>query len=90
MASWNGNLQACKEELKDLKSILSNYQLSLVYGNTSEEDVKDIRFGKQGYIDDEADYYICGPVSFLHCIVTSLKELGVNSEHIHFEFLDLR
>lgn len=96
MASWNGNLQVFKEELKNLKSILANYQLFFVYGNPSEEDVKDIHFGKQGYIyeewlktkviDGEAGYYICGPVPFLRSIVTSLKELGVNSEHIHFEY----
>ncbi len=95
-ASRNGNVQAFKEELKNLKSTLSNYQLSFVYGNPSEEDVKDIHFSKQGYIDEEwlktkvidsdADYYICGPVSFLRAIVTSLEELGVNSERIHFEF----
>ncbi|GAB1798403.1 NO-inducible flavohemoprotein [Priestia megaterium] len=95
-ASRNGNVQAFKEELKNLKSILSNYQLSFVYGNPSEEDVNDIHFAKQGYIDEEwlktkvidgeADYYICGPVPFLRSIVTSLKKLGVNSEHIHFEF----
>jgi nitric oxide dioxygenase len=95
-ASKNGNVQAFKEESKNLKNTLSNYQLSFVYGNPSEEDVKDIHFSKQGYIDSEwlktkvissnADYYICGPVSFLRAIVTSLKELGVNSERIHFEF----
>jgi len=30
-----------------------NYQLFFVYGSISEEDVKDIHFGKQGYIDEE-------------------------------------
>jgi nitric oxide dioxygenase len=95
-ASRNGKLQPFNEELKALKEKLTNYQLSYVYENPSEEDKKDAHFKKQGYIDadwlkdkvksNNKDYYVCGPVPFLKAIVSSLKQLGVEDSHIHYEF----
>ncbi|MFB7140971.1 NO-inducible flavohemoprotein [Gottfriedia sp. NPDC056225] len=95
-ASRNGKLQAFENELNELKEQLANYNLTFVYENPSEEDLKNSNFKKQGYIDTEwlknniksnnADYYVCGPVPFLKSIITSLKELGINDTQIHYEF----
>ncbi|UPM55198.1 NO-inducible flavohemoprotein [Gottfriedia acidiceleris] len=95
-ASRNGKLQAFENELNQLKELLTNYNLSFVYENPSEEDLQNNNFKKQGYIDaewlnsnvksDNADYYVCGPVPFLKAIITSLKELGIKDTQIHYEF----
>lgn len=94
-ASENGAVQPFRNELTGLSQKLVNYHLSFVYKNPSEEDKKMPNYEKQGYIDAEflsnhiksdADYYVCGPVPFMKAIITHLKELGVDSEKIHFEF----
>ncbi|AXN37275.1 NO-inducible flavohemoprotein [Peribacillus butanolivorans] len=94
-ASENGALQPFRSELTELSRKLTNYQLSFVYKNPSEEDKNLPNFEKQGYMDaellsshvkPEADYYVCGPVPFMKAIITCLKELGIDPEKIHYEF----
>ena len=95
-ASRNGSQQAFNQELTSLKERLTNYRLSFVYENPSEQDKLDSHFKKQGFIDvdflkeiaivQDADYYVCGPVPFLQAILRGLKELGVQDSHIHYEF----
>lgn len=34
----------------------------------------------------EADYYVCGPVRFMLCILRSLRQIGVPDERVHHEF----
>jgi nitric oxide dioxygenase len=95
-ASRNGNIQAFKDELAGLEDRLTNYRLSFIYQNPTDRDKNDVHFKKQGYIDAQwlkenvnsvnADYYVCGPVPFLRSIVSSLKNIGVDDTHIHYEF----
>ncbi|MFE4425518.1 NO-inducible flavohemoprotein [Peribacillus butanolivorans] len=94
-ASENGALQPFRNELTELSKKMTNYQLSFVYKNPSEEDKNLPNFEKQGYMDaellsshvkPEADYYVCGPVPFMKAIITCLKELGIDPEKIHYEF----
>ena len=94
-ACENGAVQPFREELTGLSQKLSNYQLSFVYKNPSQDDRNLPNYEKQGYMDAEllrnhvktdADYYVCGPVPFMKTIITYLKELGVDSEKIHYEF----
>ncbi|WP_088068417.1 NO-inducible flavohemoprotein [Gottfriedia luciferensis] len=95
-ASRNGNLQAFTNELNQLEEQLTNYNLSFVFENPSEEDLQNKNFKKQGFIDTEwlknnikannTDFYLCGPVPFLKAIVSSLKELGITDSQIHYEF----
>lgn len=95
-ASRNGNVQAFKEELKQLEEKLENYQLSFVYDNPSDLDKNSTHFKKEGYIDAKwlkenitdknADCYVCGPTPFLKAIISNLKSIGINDEQIHFEF----
>lgn len=95
-AARHGKVQAFKTELQELENKLSNFQLSYLYDDPSEEDQKDIHFRKIGFIDTEwlknnvtnknADYYVCGPVPFLKNIVNSLKAIGVDDASIHYEF----
>lgn len=34
----------------------------------------------------DAEFYFCGPVGFMETIKTSLDELGVPDDHVHYEF----
>ncbi|MGP7816910.1 NO-inducible flavohemoprotein [Niallia sp. 01092] len=95
-ASRNGSVQAFKEELTTLEKELTNFHLSFVYDNPTAEDKQNNHFKKQGFIDTDllqtsitkkdANYFVCGPVPFLRSILSSLKELGINDSHIHYEF----
>ncbi|PLT34932.1 NO-inducible flavohemoprotein [Bacillus sp. V5-8f] len=92
----SGKVQAFKNELEALKNTMKNLELSYVYEQPTEQDRKELFFAKDGFIDAEwlqdyitdreADYFVCGPVLFLRAIVGSLKKLGVEDTHIHFEF----
>lgn len=95
-AVHNSSFQAFKKELKALNDRLKDYRLSFVYSSPAAEDLADSHFGKQGYVDTEflkkfelnqdADYYVCGPVPFLQTVLASLSELGVQPEKVHYEF----
>jgi nitric oxide dioxygenase len=95
-AAKNGKFQAFKEELKTLQNKINSLEFSYVYSEPAEEDLQEEFFSKQGHIDAEwlkdnitasdADFYVCGPVPFLQTIIASLKKLGIDDEHIHFEF----
>jgi nitric oxide dioxygenase len=66
------------------------------YEKPTEEDIAAQNFDKEGYITAEwlqkvienkdADYYMCGPVSFMKAIYQALQEIGVKEEAIHYEF----
>ncbi|MEW5551602.1 NO-inducible flavohemoprotein [Peribacillus frigoritolerans] len=94
-ASDKGTLQPFRTELTELTHKLASYHLSFVFKNPSEDDKNLPNFAKQGYVDKEllssivkpeADYYVCGPVPFMKAIITYLKELGVDTDKIHYEF----
>lgn len=92
----NGAIQAFNEELLRIKDSITNFQLSYIYENPSDEDKLNPFLKKAGYIDTEwlkehaniADghYYICGPVPFLQTVVKGLKDNGIDDAHIHYEF----
>lgn len=92
----NGAIQAFNEELSSIKDRITNFQLSYIYENPSEEDKLNPFFKKAGYIDSEwlkehalltdGHYYVCGPVPFLQTVVKGLKENGIDDAHIHYEF----
>jgi nitric oxide dioxygenase len=94
-AAANGKVHALREEVESLTS-LENVNSFFFYDSPTEEDRKNHNFDVEGYVTEEwlannlptaeAEFYFCGPVPFMRAINTSLKNLGVNAERIHFEF----
>lgn len=94
-AAANGNVHALREEVESLTS-LENVNSYFFYDSPTEEDRMNNNFNVEGYVTQDwlvkniptfdADFYFCGPVPFMKSINTSLKNLGVAEERIHFEF----
>lgn len=90
-AARNGRYHALREEAAAVSA-----NIFVCYENPAEEDRTLQNFDKEGYItaewlqeviaDKDADYYMCGPVSFMKAIYKALKEIGVKEEAIHYEF----
>ncbi|HET7580189.1 MAG TPA: NO-inducible flavohemoprotein [Bacillales bacterium] len=95
-AARNGKMQAMRNQVAELAEEHKNVQLYVCYDSPTEEDRKEQRFDKEGYInlewlqsilpDRERTFYFCGPVPFMKAIRRALKEWGVPEERIHFEF----
>ncbi|MDQ1003226.1 nitric oxide dioxygenase [Neobacillus niacini] len=94
-AAANGNVHALREEVESLTSV-ENVNSYFFYDSPTEEDRRNNNFDVEGYVTQdwlvkniptiEADFYFCGPVPFMKSINSSLKNLGVVEERIHFEF----
>ncbi|WHY02925.1 NO-inducible flavohemoprotein [Neobacillus sp. DY30] len=94
-AAANGNVHALREEVESLTA-LDNVKSYFFYDSPTEEDRKNHSFDVEGYVTQDwlakniptvdADFYFCGPVPFMKSINTSLRNLGVAEERIHFEF----
>jgi nitric oxide dioxygenase len=94
-AAANGNVHALREEVESLTS-LENVNTYFFYDSPTEEDRKNNNFDVEGYVTQdwlvkniptvEAAFYFCGPVPFMKSINTSLKNIGVPQDRIHFEF----
>lgn len=37
------------------------------------------------FISTDTEIYVCGGVKFLQSIITTLKEIGIEEQRIHFE-----
>ncbi|MFP7296479.1 NO-inducible flavohemoprotein [Neobacillus niacini] len=94
-AAANGNVHALREEVETLAS-KDNVNTFFFYDSPTEEDRNNQTFDVEGYVTQEwleknlsnrdADFYFCGPLPFMKSINTSLKNIGVKEENIHFEF----
>ncbi|WP_066308421.1 NO-inducible flavohemoprotein [Bacillus sp. FJAT-29814] len=94
-AAQNSNVHALREEVEELAQ-LENVTSYVFYDAPTDDDRKHNRFDVEGYITrewlkekvsiEDADFYFCGPVPFMKAINSSLQELGINEERIHFEF----
>lgn len=87
----NEDVHAFRLEVKELMNRLPNGTSFICYTEPSRQEsanhtgymTKDIL--KQ-FLSENADYFICGPVPFMKAVINYLKELGVASENIHYEF----
>ncbi|MCM3764276.1 NO-inducible flavohemoprotein [Neobacillus niacini] len=94
-AAQNSNVHALREEVEELAQ-LENVTSYVFYDSPTDDDRKHNRFDVEGYVTrewlkekvsiEDADFYFCGPVPFMKAINSSLQELGINEERIHFEF----
>ncbi|MFE8701632.1 NO-inducible flavohemoprotein [Cytobacillus sp. FJAT-54145] len=95
-AAINGNTHAMHEHVQEIASQNDHVDYYVCYEKPTEEDRNAKRFDKEGYVDlawiqsivkeNNASFYFCGPVPFMKTLNSALKEWGVPSENIHFEF----
>ncbi|WP_080848745.1 NO-inducible flavohemoprotein [Cytobacillus gottheilii] len=92
----NSDVHAFKNEVIEAARKSEHVKSFVAYSSPTEKDRENNNYDKEGFIDLEwlksiagtpqADFYFCGPVPFMKKIYSALKEWGVASEHIHFEF----
>jgi nitric oxide dioxygenase len=95
-AAINGRLHAFKGDIQALNKAHRQLTSLTVYEKPTLEDQRNENFEKEGYIKlswlkemvptKDADFYFCGPESFMKVIFNGLLEWGVPESHIHFEF----
>ena len=83
------------EEVRDLVKGRDNLHAHVAYSRPRQADAEGIGFDSRGRIDAEliarltpkldADFYLCGPTSFMAAMHSGLIEQGVDPDHIHSE-----
>ena len=79
----------------DLLQTLVNGRSHIVYSRPDPEDERGVDYDSVGHVDTplldrlgvtrDADFYLCGPPSFLHDLTAGLKTWGADSTRIHAE-----
>ena len=93
----NSDVHALKEEVTDVASKHENVKSYTAYSAPTESDREAKEYDKEGFVDLEwlqsiinnhgaADFYFCGPVPFMKSMNRILKEWGVSTDKIHYEF----
>ncbi len=90
----NSNTIAFKDEVSALLNEKS--KSAVVYNAPLESDVLGQNYDFKGYltksileelnITNESDFYFCGPTPFMANLISILRDLKVNEEHINYEF----
>jgi ferredoxin-NADP reductase/MOSC domain-containing protein YiiM len=91
----NGQQHAFRQEVDQLLTALPNGHRITAYSRPGPDDVVGASFDRPGRITietidnaripDSADYYICGPVGFMHELSAGLTAHGVPPEQISME-----
>ncbi|MBQ3060039.1 MAG: NO-inducible flavohemoprotein [Desulfovibrio sp.] len=80
-----------KAEVEQAMASLKNGRLHLFYTRAKGEETSQCRAVRRLMSADleslpvDADWYICGPVSFMHQQIEALKTRGIAAERIHYE-----
>ena len=89
----NTYVQAFQKEIQSLKEKLSHLKTINYYSEESEGMPSNSMVGQiteeslQASITDQnAIYYICGPVPFMQFVISTLVTLGVKKEQMKYEF----
>ncbi|MEH7110495.1 NO-inducible flavohemoprotein [Bacillus sp. JJ1764] len=95
-AAINSQFHAFKKHVNDLAAKHKNLNSFVIYERPTDEDTELKQYDKEGYISLEwlqeilpssnADFYFCGPESFMKVVNKALKQWGVPNERIHYEF----
>ncbi|MGD6792619.1 NO-inducible flavohemoprotein [Metabacillus indicus] len=95
-ATQNSGTHAFKSAVAALCSNMPNSSVYTIYSNPLNEDCTERNFFKEGQIEKKdlekmlqtknGDFYVCGPVGFMKCVIDMLAELGIKEEQIHSEF----
>ncbi|MGF6768545.1 nitric oxide dioxygenase [Paraburkholderia sp. GAS199] len=91
----NSSLQAMHNRLQEVAKAHSNFSLTVFYDAPLPQDVKGVDYDVFGHVDlnvvknaillIDADYYICGPISFMRLQHDSLRAMGIHETRIHYE-----
>jgi len=83
------------KESRDLLQTLPNSRSHIVYSKPNPQDERGVDYDSVGHVDTplldrlgvtrDADFYLCGPPSFLRDLTAGLKTWGVDSARIHQE-----
>jgi ferredoxin-NADP reductase/MOSC domain-containing protein YiiM/ferredoxin len=83
------------KESHGLLQTLANSRSHIVYSKPDPQDKLSVDYDSVGHVDaplldrlgvtHDADFYLCGPPSFLRDLTTGLKTWGVDSTRIHLE-----
>ncbi|WP_163102147.1 NO-inducible flavohemoprotein [Peribacillus alkalitolerans] len=90
----NKDLHAFEQEIESIADGMEKLGYTFLYeiaeGNLDNPNVQEGRVTKQMLqgmaLNQQAHYYVCGPVGFMKAVILSLKDLGIKDENIHFEF----
>lgn len=95
-AALNSQVHALKDEISQIESKYSNVRSFVAYSDPTDEDRAARSYDKEGFvdlnwlkqilIDNNADFYFCGPVPFMKAMNSALRQWGVPTDRIHFEF----
>ncbi|MED3575714.1 NO-inducible flavohemoprotein [Cytobacillus praedii] len=95
-AARNSRVHAFKEHVQALTKENKQVKSFFVYDYPSEEDRTSKTIAKEGYLTlewlqeilptKEAEFYFCGPEAFMRVVNRALKQWGVPSDRIHYEF----
>ncbi|MEL0612342.1 pyridoxamine 5'-phosphate oxidase family protein [Marinomonas arenicola] len=91
----NGRQAPLLTEIKNLQTQENKAHLTVFFSQPNEHDHLNQDYDIKGRItahaiqqqldDLNADFYLCGPTSFLSELITELENLGVTKEQIHYE-----
>ncbi|MFZ6732290.1 NO-inducible flavohemoprotein [Undibacterium sp. Ji42W] len=94
-ACRHGGVHAFKQQVRDLNEQYTQVKSLTYYEVPRAEDQQSVDYDQEGRLDlntvasgfilPEADYYVCGPRSFMQVQIASLKSLGIASTRIHKE-----
>jgi nitric oxide dioxygenase len=94
-AARNGRAHAMKDYLSQVMQDNPQVSRAIFYEEVSNSDSKGVDYDHEGRIVldkirdqavlPDADYYLCGPVPFMHAQQESLEALGAPSHRIHSE-----
>lgn len=95
----NHQSHAMKQYIADVVSRHSNIDSSIWYTAPTNNPPSHVEYDHAGRIQlskiqsqvilPDADYYLCGPIPFMHNIQNQLSELGVDTNRIHSEVFGL-
>ncbi len=95
-AARNSKVQAFGDELRTLAHAGPNVRVKVIYDAPLLGDVEGGKCHSTGFVNtdllrdgtpySEAEFYFCGPQSFMRTIHSSLHELGVDEQRVHYEF----
>jgi nitric oxide dioxygenase len=95
-AARNSRVHAFGGEIEQLQSAGADVTTHVLYNEPLPEDIAMGKCDAARILSKEwlaehlptadSEFYLCGPKAFMQCIKTSLEELGVDEERIHYEF----
>ncbi|MCH1624051.1 NO-inducible flavohemoprotein [Fredinandcohnia quinoae] len=95
-ATMNGNVHSFHKEVTDVVNENTNVNYYIAYEQPTNEDIQQKQFSVDGRLtiktleqwipSKDSIIYTCGPVPFMQAVYKMLRELGIETDQIHYEF----